>query len=128
MDVRLLNGNIARLNLAGRKRRTQPEESKSRLQHDIGVWLAAKYPCDQIYEEVRVPREGFVLDFFIPSLRIVVECNGRQHDEFVPYFHGTRQNFVRQQLRDRRKADWCARNGFSLVKYSEKDIHNGKSE
>jgi len=127
MDIRLLNGNIAHLSLVGCKRRTSPEESRSRLQYDIGVWLATTYPSDQIYEEVRVPVEGFVLDFFVPSLRLVIEVDGRQHGEFIPYFHKTKRDFAQQQARDRRKAEWCAKNGFTLIIYTEKDIADGKS-
>jgi len=127
MEIRLLNGQTANLHLTGHKRRSTPGESKSRLQYDVGVWLSQQYPCDMIYEEVRVPVENFVLDFFIPSLGLVIEVNGRQHETFVPHFHGTKRDFVLQQQRDRRKAEWCAKNGFTLIIYTEKDIADGKS-
>jgi hypothetical protein len=125
MNVRSLNGGTTRLQLAGHKRRTNPDESKSRLQFDIGVWLSRQYPYDQIFEEVYVLGENLYLDFFIPSLKLVVEVNGRQHETFVPHFHGTKRDFVLQQQRDRRKAEWCLKNGFELRMYTAKDVPSG---
>jgi hypothetical protein len=46
--------------------------------------LAELFPREIICEEVPVTGERFVLDFFVPSLRMVVECHGRQHYEHVP--------------------------------------------
>jgi len=111
MDVHLLNGKTARLNLRGKALRSQ---SRSQFQHRIGQQLAKQYPHDLIFEEVTVPGEGFVLDFFIPSLKLVVECHGKQHIEHVRHFHKTKHEFHQQQIRDQRKRDWCALNSFRL--------------
>lgn len=43
------------------------------------------------------------------------ECNGRQHYEFVPYFHETRDRFVEQQMRDQLKASLCANQKVILI-------------
>jgi very-short-patch-repair endonuclease len=87
--------------------------------------LSQQYPYDQIFEEVYVLGENLYLDFFIPSLKLVVEVNGRQHETFVPHFHGTKRDFILQQQRDRRKAEWCLKNGFEFRVYTEGDIRNG---
>lgn len=66
-------------------------------------------------EEVVIPGEGFVFDFLVPSLSVAVECQGRQHDTFVPYFHGTRRDFNEAKHRDSRKRQWCKLNWLRLV-------------
>lgn len=114
MEVRLLSGGTARLRLNNKKLRTRGK-SKSKFQYEIGQQLIAKYPHDIIFEEVRVPGDGFILDFFIPSLNLVVECHGRQHTEHVKHFHNTKRQFHHQQNVDQNKRDWCELNGFKLV-------------
>ena len=114
MEVRLLKGGTARLRLNNKRLRTKGA-SKSKFQHDIGRQLSKKYPHDVIFEEVIVPGDGFVLDFFIPSLDLVVECHGRQHTEHVKHFHKTKIEFHRQQDVDQKKRDWCELNSFKLM-------------
>lgn len=114
MEIKLLNGKTAKLNLRGRYLRNQ-SGSKSRFQFDIGQELRNRYPNDIIFEEVPIPGENLVLDFFIPSLRLVVECHGRQHSEHVKFFHVTKKKFHDQQSRDARKKEWCQLNDFKLI-------------
>ncbi len=114
MEVLLLNGEITRIRLNNKWFRVDGN-SKSQFQHSVGVELSEKYPHDLIFEEVRIPGEGFILDFFIPSLGIVVECHGRQHTQHVKYFHKTKQDFHKQQDVDQRKRDWCSLNSFRLL-------------
>lgn len=114
MEVRLLKGGIARLRLNNKRLRTKGK-SKSQFQHNIGQQLTEKYPHDVIFEEVRIPGDGFILDFFIPSLDLVVECHGIQHTEHVKHFHKTKQEFHNQQDTDQKKRDWCELNGFRLI-------------
>jgi len=114
MEIRLLNGTTARVKLRGKKLRSEAK-SKSKFQHRIGQQLVAEYPHDVIYEEVHIPFHNFVIDFFIPSVGIVVECHGRQHVEHVKHFHKTRKEFHNQQDVDQLKRDWCEANGFRLI-------------
>ena len=112
MEVFILNGEKVKLKLRGKYLRP---ESKSKFQHRIGKQLIEYYPHDQIFEEVRVPGERFILDFFIPSVNLVIECNGLQHREHIRYFHKTKQEFHHQQNADQRKRNWCELNGFKLI-------------
>lgn len=114
MEVRLLRGGTTKLRLSNKRLRAKGK-SKSKFQHEIGEQLTEKYPHDVIFEEVRIPGDGFILDFFIPSLDLVVECHGRQHTEHVKHFHKTKQDFHHQQDVDQKKRDWCELNGFRLI-------------
>jgi len=107
-------GNKVKLKLTNKTRRDKTK-CKSKFQYETGEELALTYPHDIIFEEVRIPEDNFILDFFIPSLKLVVECHGRQHTEHVKHFHKTRIEFHKQQDIDRKKREWCKLNGFRLV-------------
>ena len=54
-----------------------------------------------ILEEVKLPgsrkphlKSVLFLDFFIPNLMIGVEVHGKQHYEYVPYFHKTKAKYI----------------------------------
>ena len=114
MEIKLLNGHTAKLRL-GDKRLRSKDKSRSKFQHSIGEQLAEKYPHDMIFEEVFIPVENLVFDFFIPSLCLVIEVHGRQHLQHIKHFHKTKREFHRQQDRDQRKRDLCELNGFRLL-------------
>lgn len=114
MEVRLLKGGTSKLRLHNKKLRAS-DKSKSKFQYDVGQQLISMYPHDVIFEEVIIPGDGFVLDFFIPSINTVVECHGRQHTQHVKHFHKTKREFHQQQDTDQKKRDWCELNGFRLV-------------
>lgn len=86
--------------------------------------LAQLFPLDRIYEEVTLPGCPTTLyaDFLVPLRRLVVEVQGRQHEEFVPHFHHQdRLNFLRGQSRDRRKREFCELNGITLIALSHEE-------
>jgi len=114
MELRSLSGDVIKLKLNTKRLRTKGR-SKSKFQYEVGQQLTEKYPHDVIFEEVIIPRDGFILDFFIPSLDLVVECHGRQHTEHVKHFHKTKKQFHNQQDVDQKKRDWCDLNGLRLL-------------
>lgn len=114
MKVKLLKGGVGNLRLRNKQLRSQAR-SKSQFQYEVGRQLLAQYPHDVIFEEINVPGDGFILDFFIPSLGLIVECHGRQHTEHIRHFHKTKVDFHKQQDTDRRKRHWCELNGFRLI-------------
>lgn len=114
MEVKLLNGGTVKLRLNNKLLRIKGK-SRSQFQYEVGQQLIGQYPHDVIFEEVIVPNDGFILDFFIPSLDLVVECHGKQHVKHVRHFHKTKQEFHNQQDVDQKKRDWCELNGFKLL-------------
>jgi len=55
------------------------------------------------------------LDCFSKKLRVAAEFQGRQHFEFVPYFHGSVDGFFGQRYRDEIKRERCERFGVALI-------------
>ncbi len=114
MEVLLLSGGFANLKLRNKRIRCE-YQCRSKFQYEIGQELSRKYPHDIIFEEVIVPIDGFILDFFMPSLSLVVECHGIQHTKHVKHFHKTIKQFHAQQIIDEKKREWCDLNDFKLV-------------
>ena len=85
-----------------------------------------------VLEEVKLPgsrcpskKYALLLDFFIPSLSLVIEVHGQQHYEFCKFFHKTKAGFLTAKKRDFIKEDWCELNSIELIvlKYSDSIEH-----
>ena len=90
--------------------------------------LRKQLPYDRILEEVPLPgshkpsrKSTLFVDFLIPSESLAVEVHGRQHFEFVAYFHGDKRGFRKSKARDKDKANWLELNSITLItlNYSE---------
>lgn len=57
------------------------------------------------------------LDFYIPSLRVAIECQGVQHYEPIEFFGGMRA-FGLQSERDTEKKTLCEENGVTVLYYT----------
>lgn len=101
-------------------------KSKSKFQYEVGQKLKKEYPHDLIFEEINIPGEGLILDFFIPSINLVVECHGRQHTQHIKHFHKTKRDFHDQQDRDNKKQQWCRLNNFRLIEVYYDDWQSSK--
>lgn len=55
------------------------------------------------------------LDCFNPELGVAVEYNGRQHYEYVPFFHKNREAFYNQKYRDELKRIKCREHNVLLI-------------
>ena len=63
----------------------------------------------------RVTGQSLEIDCFNETLMLGCEYNGKQHYEFVPRFHRTRDSFRNQQYRDDMKYRACEENGIKLI-------------
>ena len=97
---------------------------KSKIQYRCGQILKEAFPMVPILEEFILPKHRLAFDFFLPTLGIALEVHGRQHDEFVPFFHGTKKNFASGQQRDQNKEMLCEINSWKLyIVRSEDELH-----
>ncbi len=81
------------------------------------------FPFDPILEELTLPGTSPKLfaDFFIAAQMLMVEVQGRQHYEYVPFFHKTIHNFYKSVRRDQMKLDWCIKNDIILIDLNDKE-------
>jgi len=63
------------------------------------------------------PRTGkpLELDGYNARLNLALEHQGRQHVEYTPYFHKSKEDFLRQQERDRFKRQRLSELGIDLL-------------
>lgn len=108
----------------------QPKPSDTRPRSDLHLevrtLLRELYPSFRLLEEIPLPGSGgLFVDFFIPQLKLMVEAHGRQHYEYVHFFHEDMTGFMKSKKRDANKAQWCKINKITLVicSYAEnKDV------
>jgi hypothetical protein len=63
------------------------------------------------------------LDCYNDELEVAVEFNGRQHYEYVPFFHKNKEAFLNQKYRDEMKRRKCYDRGILLIEvpYTEEN-------
>jgi hypothetical protein len=55
------------------------------------------------------------IDCYDHDLRLGIEYHGKQHYEYVPYFHKNKEAFYNQKYRDELKKRMCKDNGIVLI-------------
>jgi hypothetical protein len=81
----------------------------------------------QILEEVSFnpkPRQTLYFDFYLPSFKMAVEVQGKQHTEYVPFFHKNIINYGLAKTRDKDKKKWCQLNNIILVELPEDETND----
>jgi hypothetical protein len=119
MEATGLNGKVYRIDL----KKFSKKRSKCSSHHsEARRILQDLFNGYLICEEVKLPgcvnpakRAALFLDFLVPSFDLAIEVHGRQHFEFVPYFHKSKSGFLEHKYRDSCKANWCELNGLVLV-------------
>lgn len=64
---------------------------------------------------------GLELDFYIPDIKLGIECQGRQHFNPVSFFGGE-NGFEKTVERDNIKKKLCVENNVNLVYFTQEDI------
>lgn len=67
-----------------------------------------------LFEQQKNVGGRWVVDAYIPSLNIVIECDGK-------YWH----SLTEVQKRDVRKSAFLSQNGYQLLRFTEKEINDG---
>lgn len=114
MKVLGLDGKEYKWALTGYMNQQNPL-NKSKLHNETRELLVELFPTHQILEEVPLPSTKLKLDFFLPQLRIAIECQGEQHSTHTPFFHGEKLGFLHAKKNDRMKREWCELNNIKLV-------------
>jgi len=98
------------------------EHTKTRLRQVLtGVCFQENYRPDWL----KNPDTGYnlELDFWLPDFDTGIEVQGKQHNEFIPFFHGDEAGFEAQLQRDALKRRLCSERGVCVVNvYSPDDV------
>lgn len=128
MKVVGLNDRVYDLNLS--KFVVNGNEVQNRSQYHIQARMLLRdiFKGYILLEEVKLPgsrcpskKSVLFLDFFIHNLMLAIEVHGKQHYEYVPFFHKSKLGYLYAQKRDEIKKAWCDLNHIQLVtlKYSD---------
>ena len=99
------------------------ENSKSNAQFKLGCLLSKIYGKNNLFEDYPLPGCGNLSwDFWIPFLYLAFEFHGKQHFEFVPFFHATHAGFRQQNIADDKKQKIADANKVRLIVVQESDF------
>lgn len=126
MKIRDLDNQVHNWKLHGYVVRANESRPRSKLHLRARKLLIEQFPTVQILEEVAAPisrNEKLFFDFYINTLKLVVEVHGEQHYKFNALFHTSAQDFANQRKRDSRKREWCEYNNITYVElpFNESD-------
>ena len=74
------------------------------------------------------PETGAVMpyDFELVQSKVIIEVQGEQHFRYIPYFHGSLENFEYAQRKDRFKKAFAESQGYDVLCISYDDISSGR--
>lgn len=96
-------------------------KSRSKFQFEVKSFLKRYWQGDVVFEELKIVGTRLSLDFYNANKKIAIEVQGQQHIKYVPFFHGTRSNYLGQIKRDYKKIEFCELNKINLVEIYPKD-------
>ena len=99
-------------------------DSRSKFQTQVKKFLKNYWLHNVVFEEFPIVGTRLSLDFYNANKKIAIEVQGRQHTNYIKFFHQTRANFLSQLKRDEKKEKFCELNGITLVTIYEKDDIN----
>lgn len=99
------------------------EKAKSKMHRLIRGYIKQLFP-GWIYVEnswIKIEDRDLELDIYItgPLVKMIIEIDGRQHDEYVERFHGNRFEFEDQQYRDKLKEEYAEINDILFLRVKE---------
>lgn len=95
----------------------------SQFSAEVLDWLFPYWKNDPVLAEFPVagmPRCRF--DFVNVRRKVILETDGKQHDQYSPHFHGNRAALGAQFKRDMDKDAIARLNGFKMVRVKPGDL------
>jgi len=63
-------------------------------------------------------------DFYIPKLNLLIEYQGEQHEKYIPGFHKSKKDFLKQVKHDKRKREYAKIHNIKLLEIWYWDFNN----
>ena len=96
-------------------------KSRSKRQRAVKKFLRPYWKDQIVFEEFPVAGTRMTFDFYNANKKIAIEVQGRQHTQYVPFFHGNKMNYLSQLRRDHDKMDFCKLNKIKLIEVYDDD-------
>ena len=91
-----------------------PTCSESKGERVVRTWLE-EHNINYKYQHRFADLKKYPYDFYLPDFNLLIEYNGIQHYEEVPYYHRNPSSFDGQLTRDRIKKEYAEKNGIKLL-------------
>lgn len=99
-------------------------ESRSKFQTNVKRFIVKYWSGNVVFEEFPIVGTRLTLDFYNANKRVAIEVQGKQHTQYVEFFHQDRINYLHQLKRDQKKERFCEINNIKLVTIFPNDIIN----
>ena len=96
-------------------------KSRSKFQKSVKTFLKPYWKGHVVFEEFPIAGTRMTFDFYNANKKIAIEMQGRQHTQYVPFFHGNKMNYLSQLRRDHDKMDFCKLNKIKLIEVYDDD-------
>lgn len=116
-----INGKILRTNVQ-RYRINWKSQSCSKFQTEVKKLLYDFWKLDKVFEEFKIPKTRYRIDFLNITTKLAVEAHGDQHDKMVAHFHKNVSGFLESLKRDRFKEEWLIKNDYRLIQIYPDDL------
>ena len=95
------------------RRATAKELRANTTPHERALWRALKeLPTDGTHFRRQAPIGPYVVDFFCPAKRLIIELDGGHHND-----DGTAQ-------RDRERQQWLEQEGYRVIRFWNSEIND----
>lgn len=105
-----------------------PQCSSSKGEKEIDSWLrlnAITFIPQKEFDGLLGLGGGLLsYDFYLPEYNLLIEYQGKQHEEFIKGFHMTERNFDKQKEHDKRKKEYARNNNIDLLEIWYWDFDN----
>jgi hypothetical protein len=101
----------------------------SKLADATREFLKKIFPHNLIFEEYYINYKDTRLffDFYIKEIDVLIEVQGRQHNNFVKHFHDNKEGFLDSKRRYNLKKAYCQKTDTVLIEIrSEKELERSK--
>jgi len=93
-------------------------------ENKVAQWLTElgiKYTTEYVFDDCKMTWVPMPFDFYLPDYNTVIEVDGRQHYESVPFFGGD-VGLAQVQQRDAFKTAYCNAHGISIIRIPYYDL------
>ena len=99
----------------------------SKGEKKIAEWLrynGIKYEYEKTYNGLIGLGGGLLsYDFYLPDYDLLIEYQGKQHEEYICLWHDSYEDFEKQLEHDKRKREYANNNGIKLIEIYDYEKH-----